>query len=59
MGKNQDSDPGSGMTIPNHISESLENFFGLKVLQFFDADPDPVFEIFLNRDPEGKNSDPG
>jgi hypothetical protein len=52
--KNQDPDPGcgSGMNIPDHISESLET-------KFFDADPDP--ESF---DPgsgmrDGKKSDPG
>jgi hypothetical protein len=29
------------MNIPDHISESLETiFFGLKILKFFDADPD-------------------
>jgi hypothetical protein len=33
---------GSGMDIPDHISESLETIvFGLKILKFFDADPDP------------------
>jgi hypothetical protein len=30
---------GSGMTIPDHISESLETIFSLKILKFFDADP--------------------
>jgi hypothetical protein len=34
---------GSGMNIPDHISESLETIFGLKlkILKFFDADPYP------------------
>jgi hypothetical protein len=32
---------GSGMNIPNHISESLETIFGLKILKLFDEDPDP------------------
>jgi hypothetical protein len=32
---------GSGMNIPDHISGSLETIFGLKILKFFDADPDP------------------
>ncbi len=41
MVKNQEPDPGSRMNIPNHISESLENIFGFKILTFFDADPDP------------------
>ncbi len=54
MGKNQDLYPGSesGMKIPDHISESLEIiFFWLQILKFFDADPDPGFEIFLTLDP--------
>jgi hypothetical protein len=41
------------MNIPVHIS----NFFGPKILKFFDADPGS--RIFLTRDPEWKNSDPG
>jgi hypothetical protein len=32
---------GSGMNIPDHIPGSLETIFGLKILKFFDADPDP------------------
>ncbi len=42
MGKNEDPQPGSGsgMNIPDHISESLETIFGVKILKFFDADPD-------------------
>jgi hypothetical protein len=27
------------MNNPDHISESLEQFFGVKILKFFDADP--------------------
>jgi hypothetical protein len=27
--------------IPDHISESLETIFWMKVPKFFDADPDP------------------
>jgi hypothetical protein len=38
MGKNSRS--GSGMNIPDLISEILETIFGLKILQFFDADPE-------------------
>ncbi len=34
-------------------------FFGLKILKFFDVDPDPRSGIFLTRDPVWKNSDPG
>jgi hypothetical protein len=37
------------MNIPEHISESLENFFWIKILKFFDADPDP--EKIRIRDP--------
>jgi hypothetical protein len=37
MGKISGS--GSGMNNPDHISESLEQFFWVKILQFFDADP--------------------
>jgi hypothetical protein len=32
---------GSGMNIPDHISESLVTIFGFKILKFFAADPDP------------------
>ncbi len=35
------STPESGMNIPDHISESLETIFGLKILNFSDTDPDP------------------
>jgi hypothetical protein len=30
---------GSGMNNPDHISESLETIFWIKILKFFDADP--------------------
>jgi hypothetical protein len=45
MSKNQDPDPGSGswMNILDHISESLETIFWIKILKFFDADAEPVF----------------
>jgi hypothetical protein len=36
MGKKTGS--GSGMNNPNHISESLETIFGVKILKFFDGD---------------------
>jgi hypothetical protein len=48
MGKKSRS--GSGMNIPDHISENLETFFGLKILKLFDADNDPGSEIFLTLD---------
>jgi hypothetical protein len=47
------------MNIPGHFSKSLETFFGLKLLKFFDADSDPESRIFLARDPGWKTSDPG
>jgi len=49
MGKNQYPCPGSGsgMNIPDYISESLATILGLKYLNSFDADPDPVSGIFL------------
>jgi hypothetical protein len=37
------------MHIPDYITKSMETIFGLKILKFFDADPDPGW----------KNSDPG
>jgi hypothetical protein len=38
------------MSIPDHISESLETIFlgGSKILKFFDADADPESGIFLS-----------
>jgi hypothetical protein len=39
------------MNIPDHISESLETFFGLKILKFFDADANPGSVIFFTLDP--------
>ncbi len=37
------------MNILDHISESLETIFWVKILKFFDANEDP--EIFLTLDP--------
>jgi hypothetical protein len=51
------SGSGSGMNNPDHISESLETFFGVKILKFFDADPGSRMEKIRIRD--GKNSDQG
>ncbi len=39
MGKKSRS--GSTMNILDHISESLETIFWIKILKFFDADADP------------------
>jgi hypothetical protein len=46
MGKKSRS--GSGMNIPDHIFESLETIFWVKILEFFDADPGSG--IFLTLD---------
>jgi hypothetical protein len=53
--KNQDPDPGSGMNISDHISESLDTIFWFKILIFFDADPESFFTWIR----DGKNPDPG
>jgi hypothetical protein len=50
LGWGINSDPGSGMNIPDHFSESLETFLGLKILKFFDSVPDPGSGIFLTLD---------
>ncbi len=34
------------MTTPDHISESLETIFWVKILKFFDADPVSWMEKF-------------
>jgi hypothetical protein len=52
--RDPDSDPGSGMNNPNHISESLETIFWVKILKFFYADPG--WKKFGSG--VGKNSDP-
>ncbi len=39
------------MNIPDHISESLETIFWVKILKFFDVDPDPGSGIFVTLDP--------
>jgi hypothetical protein len=57
MGKKSRS--GSGMNIPDHNSESLETILGLKILKFFDADPDPGARIFSIPDPGMLILDPG
>ncbi len=61
MGKNLDPDPesGSGMNNPDHISESLETLFWVKLLKFFDAGQGSGMKEIRIRDPAWKNSDPG
>ena len=46
MGKKSRS--GSGMKIPDQLSESLEQSFGLKVHKLFDVDPDPGSGVFFD-----------
>jgi hypothetical protein len=41
FGMSSKSRSGSGMNIPDHISESLETIFLVEILKFFDADPNP------------------
>ncbi len=55
----RDPDPGSGsgMNDPDHISESLETIFWVKILKFFSADPE--WEKFGSGIRDGINSDPG
>jgi hypothetical protein len=52
--------PGAGLKHPgSYFRELRNNFFGLKILKFFDADLDPGSVIFSTLDPGWKNSDPG
>ncbi len=44
------------MNIPDHISESLETIFWVKILIFFDADPG--WKKFGSGIRDGKKSDP-
>jgi hypothetical protein len=44
------SDQGSGMNILDHISESLETIFWVKILKFLKAYPDTGSAIFLTLD---------
>ncbi len=48
------SGPGSGMSHPDHIYESLETIFWVKILKFFDADPGSGVETICIRDPGWK-----
>jgi hypothetical protein len=43
-GTGKKSRSGSGLNISDHNSESLEPIFWVKILKFFDADPDPGSE---------------
>jgi hypothetical protein len=55
MGKQSGS--GSGMNNPDHLSESLETIFWIKILKFFDADPGSGMGKIRIR--ERKKRDPG
>jgi hypothetical protein len=44
------------MNIPGHFSESLETIFWVKILNLFNADPEPGSGIIVTLD---QNSDPG
>jgi hypothetical protein len=48
MGKKLGS--GYGMNNPDHISESLETIFWVKILKFFDVDPGSGMEKTRIRD---------
>ncbi len=50
MGK-KNSGSGSGMNNPDHITESLETIFWLKILKFLDADLGSGLEKIQIRDP--------
>ncbi len=49
MGKKSRSESGIRIRDKGRISESLETIYGVKILKFFDADPD--LGIFLTLDP--------
>jgi hypothetical protein len=44
-------DPGSGMNIPDYFLRALKQVLVLKILKFFDADPDLGFGVLLALDP--------
>jgi hypothetical protein len=46
-------------SIPDHISKSLETIFWFKILEFFDADPDPGIQNLFDPGSAMENSDPG
>jgi hypothetical protein len=47
----KEKNPRSGINITDHISESLVGKFGVKILEFFVADPDPGSTIRCIFDP--------
>jgi hypothetical protein len=50
--KSQDPELGSGMNNPDHISESLQTIFWIKILKFFDVDSGCGKEKIRIRDPK-------
>jgi hypothetical protein len=60
-GSGMGPDPGSVSVMKNsdHISESLKTIFWVKILKFFDADPDLGSRIFMTLDPGWKKSGSG
>jgi hypothetical protein len=50
-GMGNKSGSGSRINNPDHYSESVETIFWVKILKYFDADPDLGSEIILTRDP--------
>jgi hypothetical protein len=50
---------GSGMNNPDHISESLETIFFVKILKFLMQILDPKWKKFGSGIRGWKNSDPG
>jgi hypothetical protein len=50
MGKKSGS--GYGMNNSDHISESLETIFWVRILKFFDADPGSGMEKIRIQDPD-------
>ncbi len=50
-GRSKKLGSGSGMNNPDHISQSLETNFLVRILQFFDADPGSGMEKIRDKHP--------
>jgi hypothetical protein len=57
--KEKDPDPGSRINIPDLIFENMVAVFGLKMLKFFYANPDPGSWKPWIRDGRSRIRDPG
>jgi hypothetical protein len=44
----KNSDPGSRINIPDHFPRAENQFLGLKILKFFDADPGSGIFVMLD-----------